>query len=140
MAPAFSPDNADIVYSFVGPWDTWKVGVLGSDPRLLLPNSSSLSWIEGGKRLLFSEMRDGQHMVLVTTDEDEEIAAMFTSRRANAAWSIILIFRQMANRSSRSRWIVEASSLPAMWFPSRTQAVREWSALLTIDVFRRLVR
>ncbi len=69
MAPAFSPDNADIVYSFVGPWDTWKVGVLGGDPHLLLPNSSSLSWIEGGKRLLFSEMRDGQHMVLVTTDE-----------------------------------------------------------------------
>ena len=69
LAPAFSPDNAGIVYSFVGPWDTWEVGVLGGDPHLLLPNSSSLSWIEGGKRLLFSEMRDGQHMVLVTTDE-----------------------------------------------------------------------
>ena len=69
MAPAFSPDNASIVYSFVGPWDTWEVGVLGGDPHLLLPNSSSLSWIDQGKRLLFSEMRDGMHLVLVTTDE-----------------------------------------------------------------------
>jgi serine/threonine protein kinase len=69
MAPAFSPDNANIVYSFAGPWDTWEIGILGGDPHLLLPNSSSLSWIDQGKRLLFSEMRDGMHMVLVTTDE-----------------------------------------------------------------------
>ena len=69
IAPAFSPDNTGIVYSFVGPWDTWEVGVLGGDPHLLLPNSSSLSWIEGGKRLMFSEMRNGMHLVLVTTDE-----------------------------------------------------------------------
>jgi hypothetical protein len=43
--------------------------VLGGEPRLLLPNASSLSWIDGGKRLLFSEIRQGLHMVLVTTDE-----------------------------------------------------------------------
>jgi hypothetical protein len=29
-----------------------------------------LTWIEQGKRLLFSEMREGLHLVLVTTDED----------------------------------------------------------------------
>jgi serine/threonine protein kinase len=68
MAPAFSPDNANIAYSFAGPWDTWEVPVLGGDPHLLLPNSSSVSWIDQGKRLLFSEMRDGMHLVLVTTD------------------------------------------------------------------------
>jgi Tol biopolymer transport system component len=37
---------------------------------LLLPNSSSLTWIEGGKRLLFSEIKEGLHMAVVTTDVD----------------------------------------------------------------------
>ena len=36
---------------------------------MLLPNSSSLTWIEGGKRLLFSEIKEGLHMAVVTTDE-----------------------------------------------------------------------
>jgi Tol biopolymer transport system component len=45
------------------------VPVLGGEPHLLLPNSSSLTWIEGGKRLLFSEILDGLHMKIVTTDE-----------------------------------------------------------------------
>jgi eukaryotic-like serine/threonine-protein kinase len=45
------------------------VPVLGGEPRMLLPNASSLTWIEGGKRLLFSEIKSGLHMVVVTTDE-----------------------------------------------------------------------
>jgi Tol biopolymer transport system component len=36
---------------------------------LLLPNSSSLTWIDGGKRLLFSEIKDGLRLALVTADE-----------------------------------------------------------------------
>ncbi len=70
LAPSFSPDGSRIVYSIIEPWDTWEVPALGGDPHLLLPNSSSLTWIEQGKRLLFSEMREGLHLVLVTTDED----------------------------------------------------------------------
>src|ERR1017187_3255909 len=70
LAPSFSPDGSRIVYSIIEPWDTWEVSALGGDPHLLLPNSSSLTWIEQGKRLLFSEMREGLHLVLVTTDED----------------------------------------------------------------------
>jgi len=69
FAPAFSPDDSQIAYSVFGPWETWEVPVLGGEPRLLFPNSSSLSWIDGGKRLLFSEIDQGLHMVLVTTDE-----------------------------------------------------------------------
>jgi serine/threonine protein kinase/Tol biopolymer transport system component len=69
MNPVFSPDGTKIAYSTVDPWDTWEVGVLGGEPRLILRNASSLSWIDGGKRLLFSEMKGGLHMVLVTTDE-----------------------------------------------------------------------
>jgi Tol biopolymer transport system component len=69
LAPSFSPDNSRIGYSVAGPWETWEVPVLGGEPHLLLPNSSSLTWIEGGRRLLFSEIKDGLHMAVVTTDE-----------------------------------------------------------------------
>ena len=69
LSPSFSPDNASIAYSTMDPWNTLEVPVLGGSPHILLPNSSSLTWIEGGKRLLFSEMREGAHMVVVTTDE-----------------------------------------------------------------------
>jgi Tol biopolymer transport system component len=35
----------------------------------MLRNASSLTWIEDGKRLLFSEIKSGLHMGVVTTDE-----------------------------------------------------------------------
>jgi eukaryotic-like serine/threonine-protein kinase len=70
LAPSFSPDNSRISYGLGGqPWETWEVPVLGGEPHILLPNASSLTWIEGGKRLLFSEIKEGLHMAVVTTDE-----------------------------------------------------------------------
>ena len=69
LSPAFSPDGARIAYSTVNPWDTWEVPTLGGKPQLMLPNASSLTWIEGGKRLLFSEIREGLRMGIVTTNE-----------------------------------------------------------------------
>jgi len=68
LAPAFSPDSASVAYSVISPWDTWEVPVLGGEPHMLLPNSSSVSWIDGGKRLLFSEIKEGMHLAVVTTD------------------------------------------------------------------------
>jgi DNA-binding winged helix-turn-helix (wHTH) protein/Tol biopolymer transport system component len=70
LAPAFSPDDSSIAYSVTEPWETWEVPVLGGEPHLLMPNSSSLTWIERGKRLLFSEFREGIHLVVVSTEED----------------------------------------------------------------------
>ncbi|MGD0444621.1 MAG: protein kinase [Edaphobacter sp.] len=69
LSPSFSPDNSRIAYGVTSPFDTWEVPVLGGEPHLLLPNASSLTWIDGGKRLLFSETRGGIHMGIVTTDE-----------------------------------------------------------------------
>ncbi len=69
MNPVFSPDGTRIAFGTVDPWDTWEVGVLGGEPRLMMKNASSMTWIEGGKRLLFSEIKSGLHMGLVTTDE-----------------------------------------------------------------------
>ncbi len=70
LAPTFSPDGSNIAYSVTEPWDTWEVPALGGEPHLLLPNSSSLTWIEQGRRLLFSEFREGIHLAVVSTDED----------------------------------------------------------------------
>jgi serine/threonine protein kinase/Tol biopolymer transport system component len=70
LSPTFSPDGTRIAYGTVDPWDTWEVPVMGGEPRLMLRNASSLTWIEGGKRLLFSEIKGGGlHMGVVTTDE-----------------------------------------------------------------------
>jgi eukaryotic-like serine/threonine-protein kinase len=71
LAPVFSPDSSSIVYGVGEPFDTWEVPVLGGEPHLFLPNSSSLTWIDQGKRMLFSELRpvDSIHLVVVTTDE-----------------------------------------------------------------------
>ncbi len=69
LSPAFSPDGSRIAYGTFGPVNVWEVPVLGGQPHMLLPNASSLTWIEGGKRLLYSEIKEGLHMVVVTSDE-----------------------------------------------------------------------
>ena len=68
LRPVFSPDGSRIAYGTPN-WDIWEVPVLGGEPHILLPNASSLSWIGEGKELLFSEIKEGLHMVLVTSDE-----------------------------------------------------------------------
>ncbi|MGA1987453.1 MAG: protein kinase [Candidatus Sulfotelmatobacter sp.] len=69
LRPVFSPDGSRIAYGSFDNWTEWELPVLGGEPRVLMPNASSLTWIEGGTRLLFSEIKEGLHMVVVTTDE-----------------------------------------------------------------------
>jgi Tol biopolymer transport system component len=69
LSPTFSPDGSRIAYGTLPPWDTWVVPVLGGEPHLLLPNSSSLTWISGGKGFLYSEIKEGLHMSIATSDE-----------------------------------------------------------------------
>src|SRR5208337_1683680 len=69
MNPVFSPDGSSVAFGTVDPWDIWEVSILGGEPRLMMKNASSLTWIDGGKRLLFSELKTGVHMGVVTTDE-----------------------------------------------------------------------
>ncbi len=66
MSPVFSPDGSRIAYTV--PWDTWIVPVLGGEPRLMLPNASGLTWIDR-QRALFSEIKKGIHMAIVTASE-----------------------------------------------------------------------
>jgi eukaryotic-like serine/threonine-protein kinase len=69
LSPVFSPDGSRIAYGTLDPWDTWEVPVLGGEAHLMLPNASSLTWIENGKRVLFSEIKGGMHMAVVTADQ-----------------------------------------------------------------------
>ena len=66
MSPQFSPDSSRIAYTI--PWDTWIVPVLGGEPRRMLPNAAGLIWIEP-PRLLFSEIKSGLHMAIVSASE-----------------------------------------------------------------------
>jgi len=69
MSPVFSPDGSQIAYTIPGRWDTWTLPTLGGEPRLLLPNASGLTWISS-RRLLFSELTEGRHMILATSEEN----------------------------------------------------------------------
>jgi eukaryotic-like serine/threonine-protein kinase len=75
--PVFSPDGARIIYTLVGragaafdggSWDSWSVPALGGEATRLLPNASGLTWL-GEHRVLFSEIRTGLHMGIVTATE-----------------------------------------------------------------------
>ena len=72
FAPAFSPDGSQVAYSVVEPsrtaWDTVSVPARGGEPRILMANAEGLTWIGKGQ-LLFSEIRRGIHMAVVTAKE-----------------------------------------------------------------------
>jgi len=71
MSPVFSPDGMRIAYTTVNSdfqWDTWTVPVVGGEPQMMLKNASGLVWT-GPRRIMFSEIRMGVHMAVVTSDE-----------------------------------------------------------------------
>jgi serine/threonine protein kinase/Tol biopolymer transport system component len=67
---AFSPDGSKLTYTRNenGAWNTYVIPVLGGEPKLLLPNAEGLHWI-GTNQVLFSEVKSGLHMALVTAGE-----------------------------------------------------------------------
>ena len=67
--PVFSPDGSQVAYTVPGHWDTWIVPTLGGEPRLMLPNGSGLTWMDA-QHMLFSEIKQGRHMVIVSAMEN----------------------------------------------------------------------
>ena len=112
MSPVFSPDGSRIAYTVAWPWDTWVVPVLGGDPRLMLPNASGLHWI-ANQRLLFSEIKSGVHMALVTATE---------SRAEERDIYVPPHERGMAHRSEISpdgKWVLGVEMDNNGWLPCR---------------------
>ena len=74
MDPVFSPDGNRIAYTRVGDasmssgWDTWHVPVVRGEPQPWLRNASGLRWIRQDL-MLFSQIRTGYHMGIVTANE-----------------------------------------------------------------------
>ena len=67
---AFSPDSSRIAYTVMeNGWHTYTVSSLGGDSTLFLPNSAGLTWLDQ-HHLLFSEIKTGVHMGIVTASED----------------------------------------------------------------------
>jgi eukaryotic-like serine/threonine-protein kinase len=70
MSPVFSPDGSHVAYSVLseaGSFDTWTVPTIGGEPHLWLPNAEGLTWTSP-RDILFSEIKAGVHMALVTAD------------------------------------------------------------------------
>lgn len=99
---SFSPDGSRIAYTVAGPgWRTFTVSPLGGEPKPLLSNAAGLTWLDD-HRLLFSEIRTGNHMGVVTGTEsraeyrkiyfpqDERGMAHLAYASPNRKWALIV--------------------------------------------------
>jgi serine/threonine protein kinase len=116
MGPVFSPDGSQIAYTTVDPatfrWDTQVLSIQGTDPPRFLTNASGLTWIDS-QRLLFSEIKGGIHMALVTATE---------GRRDARDVYVPPHERGMAHRSALSpdgNWVIAAEMENQAWLPCR---------------------
>ena len=112
MSPQFSPDGSVIAYTAFGRWDTWTVPTLGGEAREMLPNASGLTWIDR-QHVLFSEIKKGVHMGVVTATE---------SRTESRDVYIPPRERGMAHRSAISpdhKWVLLAEMDNEGWLPCR---------------------
>ncbi len=67
---AFSPDGSRIAYTVMeNGWHTYTVSSLGGDSSLFLQNAAGLTWLDQ-HRLLYSEIKPGVHMGIVTANDD----------------------------------------------------------------------
>ncbi len=68
---SFSPDGSRIAYTVVqgGVWKTITVSSIGGEPSQMLSNAGGLTWLDT-EHVLFSEIKTGVHMGVVTAKEN----------------------------------------------------------------------
>ena len=114
MNPVFSSDGSRIAYTALSgsSWDTWVVPVLGGEPERWLPNASGLTWVSP-HQVLFSEIKLGEHMAIVTSTESRtELRDVYVPPTQ----------RGMAHRSYLSpdgKWVLLAEMDNGEWLPCR---------------------
>ncbi len=111
MSPVFTPDGSRVAYT-QEPWDTWIVPVLGGEPHLLLPNASGLTWLDS-TRMLYSEIKSGIHMGIVTSGENRS-----GERDVYLPANVV----SMAHRSYVSpdrKWVLIVEMEYGRWVPCR---------------------
>lgn len=110
--PVFSPDGSRVAYHGTG-WDTWQVPLLRGVPSLFLPNASGLTWLDSD-HVLFSEIKTGMHMAVVTAKE---------SRTDERDVYVPVSERGMAHRSQASpdrKWVLVSREMDDNgWLPCR---------------------
>jgi serine/threonine protein kinase len=114
MSPIFSPDGSRIAYTALSgfSWDTWVVPVLAGQSERWLPNASGLVWV-GPEHLMFSEIKSGEHMAIVTSTE---------SRGESRDIYVPPHEKGMAHRSYLSpdgHWVLLAEMDNGEWLPCR---------------------
>jgi DNA-binding winged helix-turn-helix (wHTH) protein/Tol biopolymer transport system component len=113
---AFSTDGSKIAYTTWGDghgWNTFATSPLGGEPSLLLANAAGLTWLDE-QHLLFSEIRSGVHMGIVTATASraERHEVYFPSHeRAMAHYSY-------ASPDRRWALVIEMDHRP-IWQPCR---------------------
>jgi Tol biopolymer transport system component len=130
MSPVFSLDGSRIAYTVGVKWDTWTVPTMGGAPSLMLSNASGLAWRDR-THVLFSEIRSGRHMGVVTATE---------SRTDEHPIYLPVDEAGMAHRSSLSpdgRWLLvaEMDSVHG-WLPCRVLPADGTSRGVSIGVAR----
>jgi eukaryotic-like serine/threonine-protein kinase len=124
MSPVFSSDGSRIAYTALDGsfgWDTWLVPVLGGTEQLWLPNASGLTWIDP-QRLLFSEIKKGEHMAIVTATESRaEARDVYVPPHERG-----MAHRSYLSPDSNSALVVEMDN--GEWLPCRVIPFRGNSA------------
>ncbi len=111
MSPVFSPDGSRVAY-MQEPWDTWIVPVLGGEPRMLLPNASGLTWLDKN-RMLYSEIKSGIHMGVVTSGENRSREQVVYFPAATTS----MVHRSYA--SPDRKWAILVEMEFGRWVPCR---------------------
>ncbi len=116
----FSPDGTRIAYTLFPHisgnvfhlFQTYAVSTLGGDSELFLPNSAGLNWLDDG-HLLFSQIKSGIHMGVVTSKPDRsDLREIYfpAHERGMAHYSYL---------SPDKKWVLLVEMIDVFRFPCR---------------------
>lgn len=111
VAPVFTPDGSRIVWA-TSEWSSYSVPVTGGEPALFMPNAAALHGI-GPNRVLFSSIRSGFHMGLVTATESRgSPREVYFPKSAQG-------MVHFSDLSPDGKWVLAVEMVSAVWLPCR---------------------